>query len=162
MNRFEELEKKILEMDSRKLKLEKMWIKRPDGETLEDFLFKFFTIWNENRNTIYLDTGEVQTPPKKRRSLGDIYHICKYYYPKCTVSDVLDVLVNKLPLRIEKGFRTTHCFFMRKRAYYYNPTKKNIVWDKNQEDEFGNVFAHYENWLQGNFDYEHVTEEDDD
>lgn len=116
--------------------------KRKD-ETLEQFLTKFFTKWNLDRPTNYKDTGEQQTEPGKRRSLGDIYSICKYYYPNVTLRQVLNVLINVLPTSIKTGFRSSWCTTILKRVWYYSEGDKNEVYNQTQVDEFGNTYKFY-------------------
>ena len=73
-------------------------------ESLRDFLYRFFTEWNRDKNTLFAQEvedfiadptgyeeddeqtttidakiGEIACKPDKRRSLGDVFMICKYY-----------------------------------------------------------------------------------
>lgn len=116
--------------------------KRKD-ETLQDFLTKFFTKWNLDRVTNYKDTGEEQTPAGRRRSLGDIYMICKYYFPDTTLRAVLHQLYNVLPRSITRGFRSSYCTTIKKRVWYYDAERGNEVYNQTQPDEFGNKVAFY-------------------
>ncbi len=86
-NAFSEIEATILSRNPRPIRLERTLKRR--RETLQEFLVLFFQEWNDEKNTIYVDDSSIQTETGKRRSLGDIYMICKYYYPDCTLNQVL-------------------------------------------------------------------------
>lgn len=112
-------------------------IARTRRESIEDFLTKFFKNWNENRNTIYTDDNSVQTEMGKRRSLGDIFAICRYYYPTCTLKEVAKALYVTLNETITDGYRSSYCNTINKRVFYYDNTKENGVFDKTTNDETG-------------------------
>lgn len=122
-------------------------------ESLRDFLIAFFEDWNERFNTIYVNTKEVQTDTGRRRSLGDIYMICKYYYPNCTLSEVFETLHDLCSNR--QGFRTSYCYTINKRVYYYEGGSQNSIMNTGQTDEFGFIYDNY----MGNST---VNEEEDD
>jgi len=105
-------------------------------EPLEDFLVKFFNKWNEERSTLYSTKNEVQTPPGKRRSIGDIYSICKYYYPNCTIREVSDIVYNKLTGKVP-NFRSSLCSMIKKRVFYKGlPAQVSCFYDTEKKDEF--------------------------
>lgn len=114
-------------------------------ESLQEFLIRFFQEWNLEKNTIYVDDSAVQTAPNKRRSLGDIYMICKYYYPNCTLNEVLNLLYNVIPTIITRGYRTSYCFTINKRVWYYSENSANTVADQAHNDEFGKQYQFYLN-----------------
>lgn len=106
-------------------------------ETLEKFLINFFTKWNLNKNTLYVDTNEVQTEPGKRRSFGDIYSIVKYYYPNTHVRELKTLLYETLYHKVP-NFRTSPCNQIKKRVWYKgNLDQKTAIIDKKSSDEFG-------------------------
>lgn len=139
-NPFEEIEEKILQ--NRDIRFEKL-LKKNIPSNLTDFLIKFFTTYNVEKNTIYVDDKEVQTQLGKRRSLGDIFKLCKYYFPNCTLREVLVLLYNTLPTKITSGFRTSYCNTIKKRVWYYNDTQRNGVYGEATLDEFGNNIKWY-------------------
>ena len=49
--------------------------------TVKEFLINFFTKYNSEHNTIYVVAKTEQTSTNRRRSLGDLFKICQYYYP---------------------------------------------------------------------------------
>lgn len=116
-------------------------------ETLKEFLVKFFTEWNLEKDTIFVENREVQTEANKRRSLGDIYMICKYYYPNCTLQDVIKLLYVDLHNEITVGFRTSKCNTINKRVWYYEEESNNGIFDKTSNDEYGHIWSWYINKL---------------
>ena len=82
------------------------------GETLSEFIFKFFKVYNNSHITCYKGTEEevikfkpatswpgamrpktaTQCIEGRRRSVQDLYLICRYYYPKCTLMQILTIL----------------------------------------------------------------------
>lgn len=127
------VEKQILEA-VKPLRLRGILKKRT--ETLEGFLQRFFTDWNSSRPTIYVGNGHTQTEPDKRRSLGDIFQICRYYYPNCTVEEVSKILyslVDTVP-----NFRSSYCNQINKRVFYKGTESQDAeFYDEEEADEFG-------------------------
>ena len=113
-------------------------------ETLEEFLIKFFTKWNIEKNTIYVDNEKIQTQSKRRRSLGDIYKICKYYYPRCTLRQVAVLLYSTLSKKVP-GFRSSYCWTINKRVWYKGDHTG--FYNKTQEDEYGMSTKDWEDLL---------------
>jgi len=110
---------------------------RKRKETLEQFLVDFFNKWNKEKDTLYVDTQEVQTKPGKRRSFADIYAIVNYYYPKTHVRDLRTLLYITLPELIP-NFRTSPCSIIKKRVWYKgNPDQETAIISKTHIDEFG-------------------------
>ena len=116
---------------------------RKRKETVEEFLIKFFTDWNLEKETIYTNDSSIQTNSGKRRSLGDIYMICKYYYKDITLNEVLNLLYNVLTKSVETGFRSSYCTTIKKRVWYYLDGSNNQVYNKDQDDEYGNEYNFY-------------------
>ena len=139
-NPFVDLQEKILS-DPREIRLEKTL--RSRKESLKDFLIKFFKDYNENKNTIYVDDKSIQTDTGRRRSLGDIFRICKYYYPECTLKDILILLYREIPIIITRGFRTSYCSTIKKRVWYYDNNDNNTVANLTTKDEYGNIVSFY-------------------
>ena len=113
-------------------------------ETLEQFLVDFFTKWNQTKDTLYVDTEEVQTKAGKRRSFGDMYAIVRYYYPNTHVRDLRTLLYERLP-QLVPNFRTSSCNQIKKRVWYKgNPDQETSIINKENPDEFGMTV---EQWL---------------
>lgn len=136
---YEALTNQILGQYPDKIRIERLLKKRP--ESMEDFVYKFFTEWNLDRNTIFVDRS-VQTEAGKRRSLGDIFMIVRYYYSSAKLEDVVKILHEVLPKRLT-GFRTSYCRNVKKRMFYYRPEVSNGIFDKAVEDEYGNLYGDY-------------------
>lgn len=124
------------------IRLEATLLKTVRKLTLKQFLTKFFTEWNSERNTIFVESREIQTAMNKRRSLGDIYMICKYYYPEITLKELIQLLYVDLASELS-GFRTSICSQINKRVWYYDPSKSTGIYDETDEDEFGNDVEFY-------------------
>lgn len=136
---YEALTNQILGDYPDKIRLERLLKKRK--ETVEEFIYKFFTEWNDDRNTIFVNR-EVQTLAEKRRSLGDIFMIVRYYYPSATLEEVVKILHETMPKRLT-GFRTSYCNDIKKRVFYYDGERATGVFDAKKEDEYGNLYADY-------------------
>lgn len=83
------------------------------NESLKEFLVDFFNKWNNEKETLYVKDKTVQTNPGKRRSFGDIFTICKYYYPNVTVRELRDLLYIELP-ELVPNYRTSTCSQIKK------------------------------------------------
>lgn len=140
------IQKKIEKEYTRAIRLEKT--KRKRKETLQEFLIMFFTVWCKEKQTVYVDNKEVQTGLKgnhgvPRRSLGDIYMLCKYYYPDVTLKEVVYELYVGLKEHFNKGYRTSWCNFIQKRVWYFDETRPNLFFDKTKNDEYGKPYRFY-------------------
>jgi hypothetical protein len=142
------LERIIIDSYTRPIRLERTL--RTRRETLAQFIEKFFIEWNgnnetdeeqgESKNTIFVDNHEVQTTWGRRRSLGDIFMICKYYYPACTLREVLQILTTIVS---RDHFRTSWCNTIRKKVWYYNPNDSNATLNQEKQDEYGYTWSQY-------------------
>jgi hypothetical protein len=141
---FSTIEKKILETIP-ELRLAK-FLKKNLPSTLKEFLINFFTKYNNEIETIFTSDKKVQTEPGKRRSLGDIFRICKYYYPTCALQDVLKLLFVDLHAHFKIGFRTSYCHRIHKRVWYYSAGSRNLTEDNNK-DEYGHRVDFYKSKL---------------
>lgn len=137
------LETLILSKNTREIRLPGL-LRNRKTQTLEAFLTRFFTEWNVEKITIFVDDSTQQTGINKRRSLGDIYMICKYYYPNCTLKEVLTLLYVTLNNNLA-GFRTSYCHTINKRVWYYSENSQNLQNNKDTLDEFNYVFIYYIN-----------------
>lgn len=140
---IENIEKEILE-NVPPIRLQGYYVSRLPN-TLEKFLYQFFHELNNEHNTIYVIDKRFHTEMGMRRSLGDIFMICKYYFKKCTLIDVLKVLYSDL---FDEGWRTSYCFNVEKRMWYYDEDDDSGVFDKNKEDEYGNTYDWYKNKIK--------------
>jgi hypothetical protein len=139
-NFFLAIQNQIITANPRPIRLPGL-LKNRKTQTLPDFLRTFFTDYNTNKDTIFVDNRDVQTAAGKRRSVGDIFMICRYYYSTCTLSQVYDILLNQLPISMPSGFRTSKCSTISKRVWYYDATKESAQKDLNSIDEYGNKIS---------------------
>lgn len=114
----------------------------------EEFLYRFFTNWNMTNGelpkiTKYDNTDETQCITGKRRSLGDLYMILRYYFPEITLKEVLILLYRTLPSRINPGFRTSKCSTIRKRVWYHWPSNSNNIASLDENDEYQHLYQWY-------------------
>src|ERR1017187_4138221 len=74
--------------------------------TLKQFIYKFLSEWNIKNFVYKVINSRLQCDKNRRRSLGDIFLICKYYYPNCTFKEVCYILdsINLDNISINKGF----------------------------------------------------------
>lgn len=125
------------------IRLEKT-LKKSIPSTVEEFLIKYFKELNKEKDTIVVETKQIQTSKNRRRSLGDIYMLCKYYFPKVTLDEIIGLLYGtKFSEKIGKGFRTSYCFTINRRVWYYSPCLNSEVANTTYPDEFGNVYSYY-------------------
>jgi len=110
-------------------------------QSLQAFLQEFFTNWNAEKDTIFADNREVQTQAGKRRSVGDIFMICKYYYPSCTLKQVYKALLIDMPAIMPAGFRTSKCTTINKRVWYFDSAQESGQINLETNDEYGNKIA---------------------
>ncbi len=128
-------------------------------ETLNEFITKFLSNWNLKNDTIYVDTEEVQCSPDRRRSLGDIYNICLYYYPKCTIEEVATMLY--ILCDEDEGFRTSYCYTICKRVFYFEEGSPNEIINRSKADEFGYTFECWNEYLDLEINEEEEEEDND-
>lgn len=118
---------------------------RKRKETLEEFLIDFFNVHNNKRDTLFVETKEVQTKPGKRRSIGDIYAICKYYYPNCTIREVTNIIYNILPTEVPR-FRSSMCSQIKKRVFYQGTEdQQSAMYNTSNPDEFDFTIEDWKN-----------------
>lgn len=123
-------------------------------KTLQEFLINFINDYNNRFNTVYYNSGNTQTSCGRRRSLGDIYMICKFYFPNIELIDVVKLLygeflttdVFKRP-NTSKDLRTSYCSTINKRVWYSN-TNNFLIADEFHYDEYGNTIKVYQNELE--------------
>jgi hypothetical protein len=134
---FETLEAAILAANPDELRLEATLLKSIRKLTLRDFLIRFFKEFNNERATIFVESHATQTEVGKRRSLGDIYRICKYYFPEITLKELMQLLY--IDLMAVEGFRSSKCGQIRKRVWYYSNGSSNGLLNTGDTDEYGNT-----------------------
>lgn len=137
VNSLNELETRILkDFNNRTLKFDIFVRKR--SETFEEFKKEFFARNNEF-TTIWSDTKVGQTPKGRRRSLGDVFMICKYYYPSITLLEVVKWLYSK------PYFKDQYCGGVKKRVWRMDYDKME---HENMKDEYGNLTSYYKTFIK--------------
>ena len=127
-----------------KLKLERY--NHDASLSLEQFLVNFLRNTNIAFNTIYSTgtrEGQIQTTHGRRRSIGDIFKICRAYYPECTLADVANILYQKHTSTGSLNFvGSLICSQINKRVWWNNATHRFSSPERN--DEYGLT---QEGWL---------------
>jgi hypothetical protein len=124
-----------------KMRLQGLTKKEAGSHGVEKFIELLLTDYVKQFSTIIPFTQTVLTTiAKKRRSLGDIYQIVKYYYPKVSLIDVIDPLVYLV--KEKQGFRYTYCRQTQRKMFYYHQHSANYV-EKHTNDEWGNSYDTY-------------------
>lgn len=114
----------------------------PTEDDLLQFLIGFFSQYNNTLNTVSVQYPEfILTNTHRRRSLGDVYKICKYYFPNCTLSEVVDCLYNKL-FDEDPAFNSSICNDIKKRVFFLN-SYSNKHYEEQAIDEYGNSCLYY-------------------
>jgi hypothetical protein len=115
---------------------------------LSEFIYTLLVDFNNKYNTIYLDrhmAGSIQCVHSKRRSLGDIFRICKYYHPECTIEEVLQILIK---LCIDKRISGSRCGQIHKYVFYVR-----------EGDVFANSFSNETlEYLPNSFSFKRVIQ----
>lgn len=138
-----EFEKDILKEGLLRLKpFMKKNIKNLD---LEGFIKNFFKGYNLRIDTVSVESDTLQTGMGKKRSGGDIFRICKYYYPKCTLENVMRSIdyLQANGLGGDKYLKSQVCRQVWKRVY--DTTSKTTVFHKEEKDEFNRYVGGYIN-----------------
>lgn len=148
------------------LRLKPFFKKDIRAMSLEDFVKNFLGDYNnsEDIETVFAETEEHQCSSDCRRSGGDIFRICKYYYPKCTLEQVLKTLDNLVISNATIGIKpdleylkTNVCREIDKRVY--------VAWEcsitnhNKETDEFNRNIGQYNSEQPSDFE---IDDEDDD
>jgi hypothetical protein len=83
-------------------------------------------------------SGRQQTTGGKRRSAGDIFRICKYYYPECTLKEVI-LTLNELTYEQfdKRNVISSICSTINKRVYRADLwARKGTRYNDTSRDEF--------------------------
>ena len=73
--------------------------------------------------SVYAETNKYQCRSDADRSIGDIYALCKYYFPETTVIDVIKIIYNRI-----LEYQNTKLFFV---GHYCNQIEKRVYNHKN-------------------------------
>lgn len=96
---------------------------------IDEFLIKFFNNFNNTYRTHETNTNKYICGISRRRSIGDLYLICKNYFPDTNLDDViisLIKLVNSDKLGISKCSDIKKYVFVKKNDYTGNYQDKNL------------------------------------
>lgn len=142
MSIIKEVEKMILDKDLHLSLNSEIVDEAIRTDSLETFLENFFTSYNNKFSTYYKDSEKVQTSRGRYRSLGDVFLICRNYYPECTLAEVLYYMIEVLPAKI--ALFTWYCPDINKRVWFL---RYNEVGDVHRRDEFGYYYKDYKEEL---------------
>jgi len=133
---FEELQQRIIKDFNGKTLKFAVFV-RKKSETFEEFKKQFFQR-NDEFDTVYSENNTIQTTRGRRRSLGDIFMICRYYYPNIHLSTVIAWLYSP------DYFKGLFCGGVHKRVWRMEYNKMN---HENLKDEYGNLTSYYKTIL---------------
>lgn len=85
--------------------------------SLKEFIKEFIVNLNYRYNTRYVKSKGKQCEWGKRRSTGDIFMICRSYYPDVTLKEVMTIIAE---LGQELDIIVTYCPTIKKRVFYKN------------------------------------------
>lgn len=112
-------------------------------DCVEDFIHNFLVIHNRAHKTITIDNKAEQTRPAAHRSLIDIFMICKYYFPSCTLREVIKGLYS-----MDNMLCSQICSTIHRRVYELEITQGRIwVHHLDDRDEFNYTKQDYLNIL---------------
>lgn len=138
---LKEFEKDLLEDGL--LRLRPFFKRDIKGVKIEEFIKRFFKTYNNDLITAFADNGNEQTRAGARRSGGDIFRICKYYYPKTTLEEVMKTIdkLHQEGLGDNKYLKSQVCRQVNKRVY--NTDSRTTVFHKEEKDEFNRLVGDY-------------------
>jgi len=143
---LKEFEKDLLEYGT--LRLKPFFKRTIKGMTLENFIKNFFKEYNNSLGTFFAeDKGfkrdTAHTKIGARRSGGDVFLICKYYYPKCTLEEVMKIIdtLQVKGLGDGKYLKSQVCKQIKKRVY--NAEDRTTVYHPEKKDEFNRLVGEY-------------------
>lgn len=112
-------------------------------DCLEDFIHNFLAVYNRQYKTITVDNKQEQTRAGAHRSLIDIFMICKYYFPSCTLKNVIKGLY-----ALNNSLCSQICNTINRRVYELEITQGRL-WRSHLEDidEFNYTEQDYLNIL---------------
>jgi len=137
---LDKIEERILN-DYDPIRLQGFYKKEAKKMPVYDFIIAFLQELTTKHGTIHVKTKDVLCVAKKRRSLGDIYMIVKYYYPKATLTEVVCSLFSLVGK--EGGWRYTWCSQTNRKMFYYAQGRGTEV-QRFQNDEFSNNPSYYQ------------------
>jgi len=108
-------------------------------DCLEDFIHNFLAVHNKDYKTITTDDKHEQTRAGAHRSLIDIFMICKYYFPNCTLREVIKGLYS-----LQSTLCSQVCTTINRRVYELEVTQSRL-WQNHldDKDEFGYTLDDY-------------------
>lgn len=135
---FDSIEEKILsENKDKEIRFSNLRKTGRKDKTVKEFLQRFFTELNLEKDTIYVKNKELQTQRGRRRSIGDIFMICRYYYPKCTLKEVYEILLVDFRKEYERSYRMSYCSQTRKYMFYYSEGQASGEFNTGDKNEYG-------------------------
>lgn len=151
------------------LRLRPFFKKDIKNDSLEKFIKNFIGKYNNDNEleTIFVDSEESQCESGLRRSGGDIFRLCKYYYPKCTLEQVLMILDNLIITNAVIGeeadneyLKSNICREIRKRVFISHECS--VTNHAKERDEFNRLAGEYNNKKFANLEVDNDEDEDDD
>lgn len=109
----------------------------PTKEPFPQFVNNLINKYLKEHDTYYKNTNLIQCLACKARSLGDLWLICKSYYPNITLRKLKKVLVI---LTEDGNIGSLHCGNIDKRTYYAKNKYASLVVDDINKDELGMSF----------------------
>lgn len=140
-NFFENLQTRILAANPRALRL-RSTMRNRGNQTLQGFMKRFFETYNKERETIYVDDESRQCDTNggsgRRRSIGDLFMIARYYFPNTTLRQLYDILFNQLDAELP-GFRSSYCTTINKYVFYHAANSRNEHLNLGHQAEWGHT-----------------------
>lgn len=140
---FKTFEKDLLEEGL--IRLRPFFKKDLKGVTVKDFIIKFLKDYNNNDEleNISVDEEEVMCEQGRRRSGGDIFRLCKYYYPKTTLQEVLTILDDIVKADTKKEYKSQICSQINKRVFSFCGEGNGQLYHNTNNDEFNRKPGEY-------------------
>lgn len=131
-----------------KIRLNK-FLRKNKGSSVKEFIISFLSKLNNEYETIYYEDKKIHTPAGKRRSLGDIFILTKYYHSKATLKEVAQILHSLFNSKEVPNFRSSKCSQIKRRTFYKGaPTQSSELLQADEPDEFGLTVKQWQDLLK--------------
>lgn len=146
VDKVKQIEEQLLKQP--KIRLNK-FLRKNKGNSVKEFIILFLNKLNNEYETIYYEDKKIHTPAGKRRSLGDIFILTKYYHSKATLKEVAQILHSLFNSKEVPNFRSSKCSQIKRRTFYKGASMQSSeLLQAEDPDEFGLTVKQWQELLK--------------